>query len=136
MKKSTNFSYCCVQTFYKTLLSLLSPPSRVSATDYFFNGLWSVYGAPFVPKMKKCPHEDISSFLVQTAPHKCRDAGNFILASYCPGLVVTHRMQYISVRVHFAPGKISITLELLGQFPRFLDQNNHHSLGVLLIYLS
>ena len=39
-----------------------------------------------------------------------------------------------SVRVHFAPGKIAITLELLGQFLRFLDQNDRHSLGVLLIF--
>ena len=39
-----------------------------------------------------------------------------------------------SVRVHFAPGKITITLELLGQFLRLLDQNDRHSLGVLLIY--
>ena len=39
-----------------------------------------------------------------------------------------------SVRVHFAPEEIAITLELLGQFLRFLDQNDRHSLGVLLIY--
>ena len=39
-----------------------------------------------------------------------------------------------SVRIHFAPGKIAITLELLSQFLRFLDQNDRHSLGVLLIY--
>ena len=34
------------------------------------------------------------------------------------------------VRVHFAPGKITITLELLGQF----DQNGRHFLAILLIY--
>ena len=33
-----------------------------------------------------------------------------------------------SVRVHFAPGKIAITFEILGQFPRFLDQNERHGL--------
>ena len=38
-----------------------------------------------------------------------------------------------SVRVHFAPGKIAITFELLGQFPRFLVQNDRHSLPILLI---
>ena len=38
-----------------------------------------------------------------------------------------------SVRVHFAPGKTAITLELLGQFLRFLDHNDHHSLAVLLM---
>ena len=36
--------------------------------------------------------------------------------------------------VHFVPGKIMITLELLCQFLRFLDQNDRHSLGILLIY--
>ena len=41
-----------------------------------------------------------------------------------------------SVRVHFAPGKIAITFEILGQFPRFLDQNERHGLPVLLIYRS
>ena len=40
-----------------------------------------------------------------------------------------------SVRVHLTPGKIAITLELLGQFLRFLDQNDRHSLAVLLIFL-
>ena len=39
-----------------------------------------------------------------------------------------------SVRVHFAPGKIVITLELLGQFIRFMDQNDRQGLPVLLIY--
>ena len=39
-----------------------------------------------------------------------------------------------SIRVHFAPAEIAITLELLSQFLRFLDQNDRHSLGVLLIY--
>ena len=39
-----------------------------------------------------------------------------------------------SVRVHFAPAEIAITFELLSQFLRFLDQNDRHSLGVLLIY--
>ena len=38
-----------------------------------------------------------------------------------------------SVRVHFAPGKIAITLELLGLFLRILDQNDRHSLLVLCI---
>ena len=38
-----------------------------------------------------------------------------------------------SVRVHFAPGKIAITLELLGQFLRFMDQNDRQCLPVLLI---
>ena len=33
-----------------------------------------------------------------------------------------------SVRVHFAPGKIAITLELLGQFLLFLDQNDRIAL--------
>ena len=33
-----------------------------------------------------------------------------------------------SVHLHFAPGKIA--LELLGQFLRFLDQNDGHSRGV------
>ena len=41
-----------------------------------------------------------------------------------------------SVRVHFAPGKIAITFEILGQFPRFLDLNERHGLPVLLIYRS
>ena len=50
-------------------------------------------------------------------------------------LLLAPKLQKLkSVRVHFAPGKIAITLELLGQFRRFLDQNDHHSLGVLLIY--
>ena len=35
-----------------------------------------------------------------------------------------------SVCVHFAPGKIAITLELLGQF----DQNGRHFLAIILIY--
>ena len=39
-----------------------------------------------------------------------------------------------SIRVHFAPAEIAITLELLSQFLSFLDQNDLHSLGVLLIY--
>ena len=39
-----------------------------------------------------------------------------------------------SIRVHSAPAEIAITLELLSQFLRFLDQNDRHSLGVLLIY--
>ena len=39
-----------------------------------------------------------------------------------------------SIRVHFAPAEIAITLELLSQFLRFLDKNDRHSLGVLLIY--
>ena len=30
--------------------------------------------------------------------------------------------------------QFAITLELLGQFLRFLDQNDRHSLGILLIY--
>ena len=38
-----------------------------------------------------------------------------------------------SIRVHFAPAEIAITFELLSQFLRFLDQNDRHSLGVLLI---
>ena len=38
-----------------------------------------------------------------------------------------------SVRVHSAPGKIMITLQLLGQFLRLLDQNDSHSLAILLI---
>ena len=36
--------------------------------------------------------------------------------------------------VHFAPEKIAITLELLGQFLRLLDQNDRHGLSILLIY--
>ena len=41
-----------------------------------------------------------------------------------------------SIRVHFAPAEIAITLELLSQFLRFLDQNDRRSHGVLLIYSS
>ena len=48
-----------------------------------------------------------------------------VCPKFCGGLIV---------RIHFALGKIAITLELLGQFLRFLDQNDRHSLGVLLIY--
>ena len=44
------------------------------------------------------------------------------------------RLLLKSVRVHFALGEIAITLELRSQFLRFLDQNDRHSLGVLLIY--
>ena len=35
------------------------------------------------------------------------------------------------VRVHFAPGKIAITLELLGQY----DQNGRHFLAILFILI-
>ena len=48
--------------------------------------------------------------------------------------VAADLLKSVRVHVHFAPGKIAITLELLGQFIRFLDQNDRRSLGVLLIY--
>ena len=38
-----------------------------------------------------------------------------------------------SVRVHFAYGRIALTLELLGRFGRFLDEDDRHSPPVLLI---
>ena len=61
---------------------------------------------------------------------KTRYQANRIRTAAC------HLPELKSVRVHFAPGKIAITLELLGQFLRFLDQNDRHSLGILLIYRS
>ena len=50
--------------------------------------------------------------------------------------VCTKSRELKSVRIHFAPGEIAITLELLGHYwvIRFLDQNDRHSPGVLLIY--
>ena len=38
-----------------------------------------------------------------------------------------------SVRVHFAYGRIALTLELLGRFGRFLDEDDHCNPSVLLI---
>ena len=38
-----------------------------------------------------------------------------------------------SVRVHFAYGRIALTLELLGRFGRFLDQDDHCNPPVLVI---
>ena len=38
-----------------------------------------------------------------------------------------------SVRVHFAYGRIALTLELLGQFGRFLDEDGRCNPPVLLI---
>ena len=40
----------------------------------------------------------------------------------------------LSVRIHFVPEKIALTLELLGQFIRFKYHNDRHSHPVLLIY--
>ena len=41
-----------------------------------------------------------------------------------------------SVRVHFAYGRIALTLELLGRFGRFLDEDDRHSPPVLLVPFS
>ena len=41
-----------------------------------------------------------------------------------------------SVRVHFAYGRIALTLELLGRFGRFLDEDDRHSHPVLLVPFS
>ena len=41
-----------------------------------------------------------------------------------------------SVRVHFAYGRIALTLELLGRFGQFLDEDDRHSPPVLLIPFS
>ena len=38
-----------------------------------------------------------------------------------------------SVRVHFAYGRIALTLELLGRFGRFLDKDDRHNSPVLLV---
>ena len=38
-----------------------------------------------------------------------------------------------SVRVHFAYGRIALTLELLGRFGRFLDEDDRYNPPVLLI---
>ena len=41
-----------------------------------------------------------------------------------------------SVRVHFAYGRIALTLELLGRFGGFLDEDDRHSPPVLLVPFS
>ena len=76
-----------------------------------------------------------------TCLHSAMDLESFASFFYYNGVTTaegtgfwTPEANKDSVRVHFALGKIAITLELLGQFIRFLDKNDRHSLGVLLIY--
>ena len=76
--------------------------------------------------------------------------GVFVLGTCCYhlSLIILHRETAIllflwvkmweqkSVRVHFAYGRIALTLELLGQFGRFLDEDDHCNPPVLLVPFS